>query len=244
MKIKDAMRTSKTHWFEQVLNNQMLEEHRAEKAKQVAKNLDHFRPSMAHQCPRAIWYARKGYEGADIKVNSLWRMALGTLIHEMIETMAKKTPAFESAEQDLSLDLDDVYVLGHYDMIVKNPMGEFELMELKSYAPPKPGSRYKLVLPKDEHIDQWNSYSYLSSLNNNVPDVTKGFIMYINKATQEFKFYNQERDERRVTRLIAKMQKIQKYIDKDRPYPYQPNENHNWCDFKKQCESDYYIKGI
>ena len=244
MRIKDALQTSNKHWFEQVLDLQMLKEEREEKVEQIAKNIDHFRPSMVHQCPRAIWYARKGYEAEDNKVSSIKRMRLGTLIHEMIDDVAKKTPHFSSSEEDVEYREQEVYVLGHYDMIVKNPVGEYELMELKSYANPKPNSRYKLVLPKDEHIDQWNFYSYLSSINDELPDTTKGFIMYINKNSQDYEFYNQKRDQRRIDKMLNKLRKIQKYLDKDEHYPYQPDENHNWCNYRPQCEADFFLRGM
>ena len=243
MKIKDALQTSSKHWFEQALDIVQLEDERKEKSRQIASNIDHFRPSMLHQCPRAIWYARKGYEASETKVQGLRRMAMGTLLHEFIERLSRKTDYFSSAEEDVFLDEDGTRILGHYDMIVKNPVGEYELIEIKSYGEPKPNSRYKLVLPKEEHILQWNWYSYLTSVTEGLPDVAEGFIFYINKNDQSYKIYNQKRDWVIVDQMLEKVESIQRYLDEDVIYPYQPDENHNWCNFRGQCERDYYLRG-
>ena len=243
MRIKDAMNTSTKHWFEQVMDIALLEYERRGRSYRIEDNLHHFRPSMIHQCPRAIWYARKGYEPKEASVQGYRRMMMGTLIHEFIDRIIKPTKHYSSSEETVTLEEEDIIVVGHYDMIVKNPVGEYELIEVKSYGEPKANSKYKLDLPKPEHVGQWNFYSYLTSINDNVPDTDKGFIFYMNKNTQEYKIYNQTRNWGVINKLLAKMDNIQRYLDNDLLYPYQPDENHNWCDFRSQCESDYFIRG-
>ena len=238
MKIKDAMTTSNSkHWFEAALDKALLEEERKNRAKNIKNNIKRFRPSSLHNCPRALWYMRKGFMPAEAKPQGYRRMKMGTLIHEFIEYYTKLTPYYSSSEEEIEHNTNTYQIVGHYDLIVNNPQGGKELVEVKSFAEPNTNSKYKLELPKDEHIGQWNYYAYLT-------DVHEGFIFYMNKRTQEYKTYVQTYDNLRVQRMIKKLERVQEYLDRDEIYPYQENENHSWCDFKEQCEADYYFKGI
>jgi len=242
MKIRSALGSGSTHWFEQILNEEQLKREREYQPEHQENNLKHFRPSMVHACPRALWYARKGTEAAAIKPQSLRRMGIGTLLHEFIEDLVKSTSTYHSSEQEVVYDDGYIRMVGHYDLILVNPSGGYELVELKSYA--DPAGRYKLNLPREEHIGQWNLYSFLTSVNDHVPDVDSGFIFYFNKNTQEYKIYQQKRNILRISNLLKKLNRVQDYLTMDKIYPYQPDENHNWCGFKSVCERDYFLKGI
>ena len=235
MKIKESMDVSNKHWFERVLDNVDVNNFNSDKEKRAQSGTKHFRPSESHYCPRALWYSRKGYVKSMPKVQGLRRMGMGTLVHEFIDQRLQNSGRLDSAEIRVGSDDDNPPIVGSYDAIVRNDDGELELAEFKSYADPKSG--YRLVLPKYEHVIQWNLYSYLTK-------IRKGFIFYFNKNTQQYKTYKQTRNLNVLHNILEKFRKVNEYVKRDEIYPYQPDENHDWCDFKSQCETDYYIKGV
>ena len=41
-----------------------------------------------------------------------------------------------------------------------------------------------------------------------------------------------------------KFRQVKEYLDKGEFYPYQPEWKHDWCNYRKTCEKDYFIKGM
>ena len=234
-KIKEKMKTSSKHWFEVLLDKADIDRFDSDKVKRADSGTRHFRPSEAHSCPRALWYSRKGYVKETPSISGLRRMSLGSLIHEYLDMRLNGHPHLHSTEQLVGSNNMSPPILGTYDAIIINPEGEKELVEFKSYA--EPSSKYKLYLPKPEHVIQWNLYSHLTG-------VDKGFLFYLNKNSQQYKIYKQEKNLSVLNSVLKKFRDVENYLEIDVTYPFQPEENHNWCDFKDRCFKDYYLKGI
>lgn len=234
VKIKERMQTASKHWFETILDKSDIDRFDSDKDSRAERGIKHFRPSEAHNCPRALWYSRRGYVKSTPSISGLRRMSMGTLVHEFLDMRLKDHPQLHSTEELVGSDDMNPPILGSYDAIIINPEGEKELVEFKSYA--EPSSKYKLYLPKADHVIQWNLYSYLTG-------VEKGFIFYLNKNSQQFKIYKQQRNLEVLNGVLNKFRDVEKYLEIDVIYPYQPDENHDWCDFKNQCQEDYFIKG-
>ena len=235
MKIKQIMEMSSKHWFEKLLDKVDIDNFNSDKEGRAKSGTKHFRPSEAHYCPRALWYSRMGYVKSPPSVQGLRRMSVGTIMHQFVDERLIKSGQLDSSEVRVGSDDDDPPIVGSYDAIVRNENGELELAEFKSYADPKPNSKYRLSLPKSEHVIQWNLYSYLTG-------IMKGFLFYMNKNTQQYKIYNLTRNERVLNDTLSKFKDVDAHIKKGKIYPYQPNENHDWCDFQSQCENDYFME--
>ena len=235
-KLKDILKDKdiSNHWLETSLDTYDRKANETSDKNFDGIPMDYFRPSSAGNCPRALWYQRLGYKQDPVKAQSLRRMNIGTLYHEFMETKFRGTGVLVSSEEEVSLD--DPPVVGHYDAIIMNPKTkEKELVELKSYANPK-NKNFRLTLPKADHIMQWNLYSLMT-------DVLQGIIFYINKNDQKYKIYPVKRNERVLTTLFKKLKMVQDAIDKGERIPYQPNENHDWCNWKNTCQRDWFLKG-
>ena len=173
-----------------------------------------------------------GYDQDPIEANSLRRMGVGTVYHEFIQEKLEKSGVLVSMEEEVTWD--DPKMVGHYDGIIKNPETDEDfLLEIKSRSDNKRAVNY---LPRAEHILQWNLYSAMTK-------VVKGIIFYINKNTQEYNIFETTRNDQIINKVFNKLRKIRDYVDRGEIVPYQPKENHDWCNFKTTCERDYFIKG-
>ena len=229
MPLMDSVNNFQKHWLEQTFDDY------DQTTLRKPRKRDYFSPSSAHWCPRAIWYHTMGTPQDPINSNSLRRMEIGTVYHEFVQTRLEKTGILVSMEEEVTWD--DPKMLGHYDGIVKNPeTDEDNLLEIKSMAEPK-NKKYLQYLPKPEHILQWNLYSAMTK-------VVKGIIFYINKNSQQYYIYETQRNDQIISKVFRKLRKVRDYVDRGEIVPYQPKENHDWCNFKSTCERDYFIKGM
>jgi len=173
-----------------------------------------------------------GYKQDPIAANSLRRMGVGTVYHEFIQEKLEKVGVLVSMEEEVTWD--DPKMVGHYDGIVKNPETDEDfLLEIKSRADNKRAVKY---LPSPDHLLQWNLYSAMTK-------VVKGIIFYINKNTQEYNIFETKRNDQIISKVFKKLRKVRDYVDRGEIVPYQPKENHDWCNFKTTCERDYFIEG-
>lgn len=236
-RIKDRMTATgrnKGHWFEQHLDEIMMKRINDGRARRAASGKKHFRPSEIHGCPRALWYSRKGYVKPLPRIDGARRMHMGTVIHEYVDSLLKDSDILESAEVLVGSDDWEIPILGAYDAVVFHvKTGEKLLAEFKS----KSDSDYYKIMPHPDHVLQWNLYSYLTG-------IEEGFIWYMNKNDQKYETYDMVKDYNMLDDLLAKLRSVQEFVDADEHYPYQPNENHWFCDFRLQCESDYYVEGV
>ena len=234
-RLKDIIQDTTSNWLEAELDAYDRDKFEKEQVERAVP-MDYFRPSSCHLCPRALWYERMGYSKDSTKAQSIRRMNVGTLMHEFIDTKLRgRKGILLSAEEEVSID--NPPVVGHYDAIVRNPKTKTkELIELKTYAEPKKYSKFKLVLPKAAHIMQWNLYSLMTK-------VMTGLIFYINKNDQSYKAYAQKQNPRILSTLFKKFTMVQTAIDEGERIPYQPKENHAWCDYQTTCETDWFVKG-
>jgi len=213
------------HWIETTLDDYDQTDKRKPKMR------DYFSPSSISQCPRAVWYHMTGHEQDAVNANSLRRMGVGSAYHEWVQGKLQKAGVLVSAEVEVTHD--DPPMKGFYDGIIRNPeTGEDHLLEIKSRSDNKYALRY---LPRPEHLVQWNLYSVMTK-------VTKGILFYINKNTQVYNIYDVYRDNSIVEKVFAKMRQIKGYIDRNEIVPYQPNEKHEWCNFRMTCERDYIME--
>ena len=74
--------------------------------------------------------------------------------------------------------------------------------------------------------------------------INEGVIFYINKNNQEYIICETERNQSIIDTTLEKFRLVQEYLDKGEHFPYQPDWNHDWCNYKVTCEKDYFIKGI
>ena len=226
MPLINSVSNFQKHWLEQTVDEY------DQTTQREPKKRDYFTPSNAHWCPRAIWYHSMGYDQDPIEANSLRRMGVGTVYHEFIQEKLEKSGVLVSMEEEVTWD--DPKMVGHYDGIIKNPETDEDfLLEIKSRSDNKRAVNY---LPRAEHILQWNLYSAMTK-------VVKGIIFYINKNTQEYNIFETTRNDQIINKVFNKLRKIRDYVDRGEIVPYQPKENHDWCNFKTTCERDYFIKG-
>jgi CRISPR/Cas system-associated exonuclease Cas4 (RecB family) len=231
-KLKDVLPGSKVHWFESIIDEE-LEAKEKEREDDTPKG--YFRVSSAHECPRALWYKLMGYPAKPPTKQGRRRMSIGTMYHDWIQSFMQQSKYFVKMEEHLLLD--DPPLSGHFDGVILHPkQKEEQVAEFKSFDP-ESAKKYKTKFPVNTHVIQWNIYSYML----NIP---KGFIMYVNKATQTFEIFDQIQDATILAPIFKKLRWVKSLIDKGERVPYQPDENHNWCPFKDKCESDFYIKGL
>ena len=237
-KLKDVLRNTNNHWLEDVLDKTEVIIRNEKDSEQDYNTgpVPYFRPSSCHQCPRALWYKRMGYEATPPKTQSMRRMAAGTLYHSLMDERMKKSGVLVSSEE--RVELVDPPVVGHYDAIIADPKtGEQELLEIKSYAEPKLNSRFVLKLPLASHVSQWNLYSLMTG-------VAKGLIFYINKNDQSYKVCLQVQNSRLLSLLFRKLKWVDDAIKNGERIPYQPDEKHDWCDYKNICQKEWFIEGV
>ena len=233
VKIKEIMETSSGHWFSNHLDRLMMDRIKKGRARRAASGKKHFRPSEIHNCPRALWYSRMGYAPAMPNVRGARRMHMGTIIHEYVDSLLADSDLIESAEELVGSDDWDIPMIGAYDAVIFHAVsGEKMLAEFKS----KSNSDYYKIMPHPDHVLQWNLYARMTGIH-------EGFIWYMNKNDQAYEVFDQTYDEVIISDLMAKLTSVQEYVDADEHYPYQPDWNHYFCNFKSQCESDYFGDG-
>ena len=176
-----------------------------------------------------------GYEQDPIPSQSLRRMGVGTVFHEFIEKKLVETGLLVSSEEEVTYE--DPLIRGFYDAVIKRPEDDKEiLLELKSMAEPK-NPKYAQYLPRHDHLIQWNLYSLMTGIND-------GIIFYINKNNQEYIICETERNDSIIDTTLEKFRQVNEYLEKGEFYPYQPEWKHDWCNYRKTCEKDYFIKGM
>lgn len=219
-------RDNPKHWLEATFDDYEKDQQRKPYVR------THFSPSQAHLCPRALYYYMLGYTQDPISDNSLRRMAVGTVFHEFVEKRLTETGIMVSAEQEITYD--DPPIRGFYDAIIKRPSDDKQfLLELKSMANPK----RKTELPRPDHLMQWNLYSLMTGIN-------EGMIFYINKDNQEYTICETERNDEIVEATLDKFRRVLEYVERSEHVPYQPDWKHDWCNYRKTCEKDYFIQGV
>ena len=229
-KLSQVLQGRDKHWIESAFDDYDLTQQRSPYKR------THFSPSQAHLCPRALYYYMMGYDQDPINSQSLRRMGVGTVFHEFIEKKLIETGLMVSSEQEITYE--DPPIRGFYDAIIKRPTDEKEiLLELKSMAEPK-NPKYAQYLPRQEHLVQWNLYSLMTGID-------EGIIFYINKNNQEYIICETERNDSIIDTTLEKFRQVKEYVDRgEELYPYQPEVDHKWCNYKTTCERDYFIKGI
>jgi len=214
------------HWLETALDSYDRTTLREPKPR------DYFSPSSAHFCPRALWYQMKGYEQDLPSANGLRRMMTGTVYHTFIEEKLKGAGILVASEE--RVEWSDPPMKGTYDAIIERTSDKKNiLLEIKSMAEPK-NPKYKAV-PKPEHIIQWNLYSLMTGLD-------EGIILYVNKNSQVYDICEVTRDDAVLESVFSKFRDVQSYLEEDKIFPYQIDENHNWCNFRTTCERDHFIE--
>jgi hypothetical protein len=79
------------------------------------------RMSMAGQCTRAIAYYVAGVPESDPPDEAdVWRMQLGTEVHELLQ--AAMVDAFPGAQIELRVGLEELSTSGHIDVVVRTPI--------------------------------------------------------------------------------------------------------------------------
>jgi len=230
-RLNDILKDPNKHWLESTFDSY----ERGQQREPYVRT--HFSPSQAHLCPRALHYYMLGYEVDPISDNSLRRMAVGTTFHEHIEKRLNETGILISSEEEVTYE--DPPIRGFYDAVIKRPSDDKQfLLELKSMAAPKYKKDYKGEdLPRQDHLIQWNLYSLMTGID-------EGMIFYINKNTQEYYLKEVTKDDDIIQQTLDKFKLVQDYIAKDELVPYQPDWNHDWCNYRQTCEKDHFIKGI
>lgn len=234
-KIKQMMKARTGHWFENHLDDLMMKRIEDGQERRANSGKKHFRPSEVHGCPRALWYSRKGYIKSLPSVRGARRMHMGTVIHEYVDSLLAESDILESAEVLVGGDDLEIPIVGAYDAILFHTKDKEKILVLAEFKS-KSDSDYYKVMPHPSHVIQWNLYAYLTG-------VEEGFIWYMNKNDQKYETYDLTVDYAIRDELLTKLRDVQKYVDNDEHYPYQPEENHFFCDFQKQCESDYFLEG-
>lgn len=232
------------HWLEHTLNTYLQNK----ASKNAARKHDgYFHPSQAGKCARSLWYTFKGFVGDPVSGSTQRAFEEGNSIHNLFEKLFadigilyKKEGHIEEAPGNLFNRLNlNIPIRGSFDAIVINPYNKnLYLVELKSHKDVKDnGNSYakpwnKLEAPYIDHVYQWQLYSFLT-------DIKKGVIFYINKNTLQYKIFDLNQDMEIINKLIEKFEDIYTYVNNNKTYPFQPDENHIWCPYKNQCQLDY-----
>lgn len=228
-KLKDLNDKLSKHWLEYEMDayDEENDDHQTVDETRV------FRVSSAHLCPRALWYNQMGYKKEPISAQSLRRMNVGTLYHEFIRKKLWGRNLVVAEEGEVTMD--DPPLVGHFDNIIQQPStGEKFLLEIKSFA--EPSANFTISLPRSDHVIQWNLYAFLTK-------IAKGFLFYVNKNNQSYFIEEQTINPQIVDPVLEKLRMVRAAVVDGKRIPYQPNEKHEWCNFRSECERDWFIRG-
>lgn len=228
-KLKDLNEKFSKHWLEYEIDVYDEEEEDDSSVDETK----FFRASSAHLCPRALWYIQMGYKREPPSIQSKRRMKVGTLFHEFIREKLRGRGLV--VDEEGRVEMDDPPLVGHFDNIIRRP-GENEqyLLEIKSFADPPPNVR--LTLPRSDHVIQWNLYAFLTKL-------VHGMLFYINKNNQTYYIEEQTLNHSIVDPVLEKLRMVRAAVLEGQRIPYQPNEKHEWCSVRYECEKDWFIRG-
>ncbi len=228
--LKNKSLSSNVHWIESALDEVMTNDNQREYAKRT-----YFRPSSAHWCQRCLWYQMMGYPESPIEPLGLRRLGIGTAYHEFIQERLARTNLIQK-EDDIEREVfnDDPPMRGFVDGIITNPdTGTEYVLELKSR---NENTNYakKAILPSQDHLIQWNLYSYMT-------EVEQGFIMYINKGNQNYNIFEVERNENILQPTLDKFRLVWDAIQNDEHVPFVECVN-RFDPFREISERDYFLK--
>ena len=234
------------HWIEEILNDFF----RDRLEKDSKRRFSSFHPSQIGVCSRAIWYSLKGYpKQLPFSISSQRFSYVGRAFHQMFEDAFKNSEYFHSSEGKLRSSVDDIFstekldisVSGNFDLVVIRPFDkEKYLIEIKTRKDRNDNiydDKYKswedLNESETDHVLQWQIYSFFSKIN-------IGCILYINRNNLKFKIFEQKRNDLLINKALDKYRLIYKFVKKNKTYPFQPDENHKFCLYSKQCQLDYF----
>ena len=160
----------------------------------LAKN--EFRASEVASCSRKLYFKRT-LEPEVFDDETVGRFALGTIIHEYVENMLKRTQSYLSSERKIEYH-GKITISGHFDLMLYDEEGTF-LVDVKSTSPF--AWKYVENEPKAHHRVQMNTYLGILGLK-------RGYILPINK--NEFKTFLQEvhYDDELYGATIAKLENV------------------------------------
>lgn len=122
-----------------------------------------WRGSWAGNCARAVGYRTlKVPESDPSSTADIWRMGLGSVVHELLEPAVQRwleTDSTVEVKEEVDVDLGP-HAYGHADLVLKTSDGQTVLLELKTIN----GFGYKMAVEKGEgprhsHILQGAMYA-------------------------------------------------------------------------------------
>jgi len=161
-----------------------------------------YHPSMAGQCPRAIYYYQTGLAKKSFSPETIRRMDNGTKVHERMQEYFENMGILLEKEKPIKFTVKSpapsITVTGSCDGIILLNK-EKHVLEIKSANNFMFGKFVKEGYDSS-HFIQWNLYSYGCK-------IWQGLLLYENKDNQKLHVYNLKFDRLHSTEPLRSLRK-------------------------------------
>lgn len=193
-----------------------------------------YHPSMAGDCPRAIWYYQLGYPFTPFSGEVMRKFDNGTDAHCRIQRYLKGMGVLIEAERTIKYSVvkpaPKITVLGSCDAVI-NDNGK-KLFEFKTAMSWSYNQVVKSGKPLNGHFEQWCLYSYGEK-------IWEGIITYENKDTQQLFPVTVKFDAKVFNEIIAKFKLVERHIKlktpPDRPAKGMSDKMCLYCNYSDVC---------
>jgi hypothetical protein len=212
-----------THWVQQI-----IDEHLNSQQREVRVGLE-FHPSSCGKCQRLIQLSMLGVlnEKIDARLHRIFDA--GNDMHNRYKRYFEDAGVLIADEKPFRLQIDDITIKGRVDLIVKDFMGEPQLLELKTMN----SRRFEQLMQNDMYVEenfiQWNIYS-------RALDITKGVILYENKDDQRIKPFSVQFCQEEFDKILNKLKFIHDYNMRGEIVPKPAVCNSRFCNAKEFCK--------
>lgn len=201
---------------------------------------EHFYITDAGKCPRAVYFAMKGYPKKAKEGRALRIFDRGDIIHQRIMSVLFAIPEVRVVASEIDIPAKELFH-GRADAIISID-GKLYVVEIKSSGDFK---FRKLEAPEDAHKKQIQLYMHYFKVPN-------GIVIYENKNTQEMKEFEEAYDPKLCKKIISEFEELRYQIENEimPPIPLNLKEQRDaaergeggfpweceYCDFREECD--------
>jgi hypothetical protein len=190
---------------------------------------DYFHPSSIGQCLRFIQFSMNGMVSNVVDSTTQRIFDNGHDVHTRYKRYFKRIGRLVGEEVPVRIDISDIIITGHADIIVRDLFDGKRLLEIKSINNRGFEDVCSKNAPKIEHFLQWNIYSVGLHISN-------GDILYENKDNQKVKYFPVTTDKEKFAWAVEQFKTVQFCNDRGETVPMPDRCPNDYCRAKALCD--------
>ena len=231
-KMKDKpIEINKGHLIDKVHKGIRFDNEKNRKGHETKK---HWSPTDSSKCPRALWYAWKGFP-VEYTDEELAVFSIGNFTHEFLQKILQNTGVQLCAEYRIDVNWKGFPVAGFVDSIIFDKKEGLCVVDFKTIR--SSGMPFVRFKAKIEHNKQLQMYM-------DILKIKKGYILYWDKESGDMLQQEVKYEPKLIKEIEQLFKLVQHHLDKN-TLPNSKYDENNWkcryCKFKEYCKKDYFL---